>query len=176
MAKFMAEWDHANDPVQNYGTTGSYERAANFLDPFCEEVEDWGCGKGAARPYFSKTRYIGIDGSGSKHADKVVDLRDYHSETDGILIRHVLEHNYDWPLILRNAVESFRKRMCLVFFLEPEPYTRLWLANPSGVPNLHIGRKLLLSILEGLEFREDKIPRNDSTPHKAEYLFYVERK
>lgn len=172
---FRGEWDHASGAKAPYGTVFSYRKAAEFLDGICPVVEDWGCGYAAAKPYFKRSRYVGVDGSASPYADKVADLLEYRSQADGILIRHVLEHNYDWPLILRNAVESFRRRMCLVFFLPLAPYTSMYAVNPSGVPNLHVGRIPLMGILAGLEVREETVPRNDSSPHKAEFMVYVER-
>jgi hypothetical protein len=31
-------------------------------------------------------------------------------------MRHILEHNYDWPKILDNAVRSFTRKFCLILF------------------------------------------------------------
>jgi len=69
-------------------------------------------------------KYIGIDGSDTPFASRIADLRTYRSKAEGILIRHVLEHNYDWEAILAGAVESFQKKLCLILFTpfaaEPE--------------------------------------------------------
>ena len=162
-------WDHS--VPRTYGTPASYLAAAEFLDRYCETVEDWGCGQAGAKPYFKKSQYVGIDGSKSKGADKIVDLRRYTSSPDGILLRHVLEHNYDWPMILRNALASFQKRLVIVFFLPPEEQGRMFFVNKNGVPNLVLGRDCFLGFLKGLKFDEQSIPRRDESGHPEERLF-----
>jgi hypothetical protein len=99
-----------------YGGRGSYQIAGAFLSS-CLTVEDWGCGYGTFRDHCTAQRYIGVDGSLSPAADRLVDLLTYRSSVEGILLRHVLEHNpTGWDHILRNAVESFSKRLVLVIF------------------------------------------------------------
>jgi hypothetical protein len=99
-----------------YGGLGSYQIAGAFLSG-CRTVEDWGCGHGTFRDYCYAQHYIGIDGSVSPAADRLADLLSYRSEVQGILLRHVIEHNPDgWERILRNAMESFTKRLVLVIF------------------------------------------------------------
>src|SRR5688572_4685695 len=105
------EWYGSSEVAEPFGDTQSYRIGADYLDD-CEIVEDWGCGKG----WFSKFRThncLGIDGSRSPFASRVVDLEEYTSSVDGIFMRHVLEHNYQWKKILRNAIESFDKKMVL---------------------------------------------------------------
>jgi hypothetical protein len=104
-----------------YGDTETYRMAADFLSDM-EEVEDWGCGAGGFKRFY-KGRYIGLDGSHTPFADKVVDLRLYRSKVDGIVMRHVLEHNYDWKDVLSGAVASFTKKMCLILFTPFVPET-----------------------------------------------------
>lgn len=168
--KMLGRWDYSR-PAPVYGTLASYERAAAWLDGVCPVVEDWGCGAAAAKPYFKKSRYVGVDGSGG-HADVVADLREYTSAVDGILIRHVLEHNYDWPLVLENAIRSCR-RLTIVFFLKLEDYTTVSSINPDGVPNLHVSRIVLEHMLgkSGMAFTTVTVPRNDTSPHKSEWLY-----
>ena len=89
----------------------TYERAAEWLNGLA--VEDWGCGLG----WFSTHHAgdcIGIDGSKTAFGVKQVDLCGYRSETDGLLLRHVLEHNVNWKTLLQNALASFRGRMVLI--------------------------------------------------------------
>jgi hypothetical protein len=100
--------------VALYGEALTYRMAASFLADV-DEVEDWGCGKGGFRLFY-QGKYIGIDGSNTPFADKIVDLSNYRSSVDGIIIRHVLEHNYNWDSILRGALASFRKKLCLIIF------------------------------------------------------------
>src|SRR5208282_3508212 len=91
----------------------AYELAAKFLDDG-GPVEDWGCGGSYAKKFFVKSPYTGIDGTGD-FADVVADLRFFTSHTHGILIRGVLEHNFDWQIILKNAIASCEK-LCLSIF------------------------------------------------------------
>ena len=32
------------------------------------------------------------------------------------MMRHILEHNHDWRLVLENALASFDKKFCLILF------------------------------------------------------------
>lgn len=113
-----SEWykdlDSNTPSAFRYGDTETYPIAATFLQD-CELVEDWGCGAGGFKRYRTEG-YRGIDGSQTPFADVIADLRTYRSDVDGILIRHVLEHDTGWRDILENAVASCRKKLCLVLF------------------------------------------------------------
>lgn len=91
----------------------SYKKAAEFLG---DTVEDWGCGTGWSKRHFKN--YKGIDGSPSKLvAEKdIVDLVNYTSSVDNILMRQVLELNIEWRQILENVKKSFKKKFFLVVF------------------------------------------------------------
>jgi hypothetical protein len=104
---------HLGKPPAPYGDTVTYELAAKWLEN-CELVEDWGCGLGWSRHHF--TNWRGVDGSESPAVDEVVDLAQYRSQVPGLLLRHVLEHNVDWAMILDNALASFTERMALILF------------------------------------------------------------
>jgi hypothetical protein len=106
--------DPASPHACQYGDTVTYLMAASFMMDV-GEVEDWGCGAGGFKRFY-RGRYIGLDGSKTPIAEKIVDLCEYKSSVDGIVIRHVLEHNYDWAKILDNALGSFRKKLCLILF------------------------------------------------------------
>lgn len=98
-----------------YGPSDTYRMAAEWLLGLA--IEDWGCGYAQFQGFHSG-RYRGIDGTAG-WADTVADLRDDDlggPRPEGILIRHVLEHNPDWRLILKNAAARFTKRMVLVVF------------------------------------------------------------
>jgi hypothetical protein len=114
-----------------YADTVTYLMAAAFMADV-EEVEDWGCGAGGFKR-FCHGRYIGVDGSKTPFADKIVDLETYTSSVDGIVMRHVLEHNYNWEKILKNAVKSFRRKLCLVLFT---PFS-----GPSGTTEITHNRE-----------------------------------
>jgi hypothetical protein len=74
-------------------------------------VEDWGCGGGGFRRFCLSPRYIGLDGSKTPFADKIVDLCTYSLIAPGIMMRHILEHNYEWERILVSAVRSFQEKL-----------------------------------------------------------------
>lgn len=135
-------WNHTEP--REYGNPESYRIAAEWLVGY-GPVEDWGCGTRAAEKYLTPSCYTGIDGSG-RFADVRADLRTYASDVHCILIRHVLEHNADWPIILRNAVASFRNRMALVMFLKPEEPER-FAGSEGDIPNIYISKSKLLGII-----------------------------
>jgi len=120
--RWYADLDAENPSAFRYGDTETYKIAADFLAD-CAEVEDWGCGAGGFKR-FCKTRYIGVDGSHTPFADKQVDLRYYKSSAEGVLLRHVLEHNYDWRMVLGNALETATKKLCLILFTPAQPVTQ----------------------------------------------------
>jgi hypothetical protein len=162
-----------------YGTSMSYKIAADWLEDGCGTVEDWGCGAAAAKPFFKKAKYIGIDGSPGR-ADIVADLRRRRSKTEGILIRHVLEHNYDWARILKNAIWSFEKRLAIILFLAPARWTTLFCLTPMApgvtVPNLHLSRTVMMEMIRPHPVEEIVLPRTDDSAHKNEWLFLVKHK
>lgn len=134
------KWDRwyslVGDEAAAYGDTPSYKLAAKHVAR-CQTVEDWGCGKGWLRQFIKPERYVGIDGSSSPFADMVADLTVYRSEVAGIVIRHVLEHDYRWHLILENALQSARERVALVLYTPMSTYTRqIDFEDDPGVPVL----------------------------------------
>jgi len=154
-----------------YGETTSYQKAMGFLDG-CDPVEDWGCGTAFAKTLMKRGLYVGIDGSRSRFCDKVVDLRDYRSEADGILMRHVLEHNHDWRKILSNALASFRRKLAIVIFTQFADTTHA----PSSwgdVPNISFKKEDLTSFFLTLKVSEESLRTN--TQFGVEHIFYVER-
>jgi hypothetical protein len=86
--------------------------------------------------------YRGIDGTASPFADVVVDLCRYRSDSDGVFLRHVLEHNREWRSILKNALDSARRRCAIVLFtpLAAEE-TELGWTDAIGVPDLALPRQ-----------------------------------
>lgn len=115
------EWDAAYSTLDRthyslYGDPATYKMAAEFFRGH-GSIEDWGCGGGAFRAFVPVDQsYRGVDGSKTPFADEIVDLATYRSRSDCILLRHVLEHSYDWEKILTNAVASFRQRLCVILF------------------------------------------------------------
>jgi hypothetical protein len=66
-----------------YSDTETYQMAAEFLSDL-DSVEDWGCGTGGFKRV-CKSPYVGLDGSNTPFADKIVDLCDYRSSVDGVM-------------------------------------------------------------------------------------------
>lgn len=157
-----------------YGNVLSYVKAAEFFSDL-DEVEDWGCGKGGFTAFWPK-RYVGIDGSATPFADKVVDLTTYTSSAEGILLRHVLEHNALWEDILTNAVASFRRKLCIVLFTPFSEVTRqLAYYEALDVPDISFAREDITRHLSGMQWRMEEYGDLPYTQYGVETLFYVER-
>ena len=159
-----------------YDDSETYRLGAEWLVGPCATVEDWGCGRGWARQFFPSVSYVGVDGTASPHADVVADLREYRSQVDGIFMRHVLEHNVDWRLVLDNALASARLRMTLVFFTPfagEETYLRGggWVA----VPDLAFTREQIAERIEaaGATFAYDDLD-SPRTQYGVESLYRIE--
>lgn len=133
-----------------YGNTITYQKAANFLKP-CQTVEDWGVGAGGFLLY--RPDAIGVDGSTTAFAQKQnVDLKHYTSFCDGINIRHVLEHNYSWEDILKNAITSAKTRVAITVFTpfsETEETIEIThnLIHGVDVPDLSLSRNKFIEII-----------------------------
>jgi hypothetical protein len=156
LCRWQDFYTRAGGPMR-FGGEASYRLAASFLKD-CASIEDWGAGACWLRQYVYEygppgrdhpPRYVSIDGSGP-HVDVLIDLVDYHSECEGICLRHVLEHDENWQIILGNALESFRKRLIIVLStgLE-ESDTELSFNERIGVPNIALCRGQVQEILAG---------------------------
>lgn len=172
----LGKWDRwyagLSEPTA-YGSTVTYEMGAKFLDGL--DVEDWGCGKGWMRTLIPPDRYRGIDGSHSPFADQIVDLAEYRSETPGLFMRHVLEHNYGWRRILENAVASFTERMCLVIFTPFGDVTReIAFADDLGVPDISFRLPdLLTAMLHDSKISWTSEDVESATQYGSEAVFYL---
>jgi SAM-dependent methyltransferase len=164
-------WDYANREQFAYGDDTSYRRGIAFLDGR-GTIEDWGCGTGYAKRYVKASRYIGVDGTDSLHCDVKADLQDYHSATECLFMRHVLEHNWGWRSILHNAVESFGHRMVLVIFT-PFRDNEVNIGDTDGIPDLSLVREEILQFFAGMSVTEETI--FSGTQYGEETLFYVEK-
>lgn len=168
-------WDYSKaSPDQKYGDDDvTYEKAMTFLSD-CPLVEDWGCGFGYAKK-FCKTTYRGIDGSKGPVTDVIADLREYKSEADGILLRHVLEHNHGWKKVLDNAIGSFKKKLVIILFTPLQPTTRVLTINRGyhNVPDIGFQKEDILGPLNGLQVKEEVL--RTRTQYGLEFVFYVSR-
>jgi hypothetical protein len=158
-----------------YGNTVTYQLAADFLADMTE-VEDWGCGTGGFRRLYSG-KYTGIDGSANPFVDKVADLRTYRSSVDGIVMRHVLEHNYDWPTVLAGVIDSFQKKFCLIIFT-PFQDTTQEIAHEAkhgvDVPVIAFAKNDLERFFKGLKWQlQENIKTN--THYGVEHIYYAEK-
>jgi len=127
-----------------YGKKLTYQLGNDFLKD-CDMVEDWGCGGGGFLSF--RPDAIGVDGSISPFTKKHADLVTYKSICDGIFMRHVLEHNYDWKNILDNALNSFTKKMCLITFTPFGYKTTVISLTKNKIPDLSLGFEEFLSII-----------------------------
>jgi hypothetical protein len=163
-----------------YGNTATYELGYNFLKD-CDKIEDWGCGAGGFKYFFlqeNSNKYIGIDGSKTPFADIKTDLISYISNVDGIFMRHVLEHNYQWKLILENAIKSFQKKMCLILFTPFSDETKEIAHNLNhgvDVPDLSFSKNELIHLFEqnNIEYKLTTI--NTETGYNIEHVFYLNK-
>ena len=169
------KWYKDTKTIKSFGDKRTYKLATDFLADM-EEVEDWGCGAGGFKQFY-KGKYLGIDGTKTPFVDKVADLRGYRSEVDGILIRHVLEHNYDWQEILSNALLSFKKKFCLVLFTPFVKVTKEIAHNKKhgvDVPDIAFSKEDIERYFEGLKWRlQDNIKTRKG--HGVEHIYYVEK-
>lgn len=158
-----------------YGDSKTYEVGAAWLDGL--SIEDWGCGLGGMR-LFHKGDYIGIDGSASKFVDVIADLETYrpHPGPEGIFMRHVLEHNENWQVILGNALASFQKRMVLVLFTPFSETTRqiAWnVGYGDGVPDLSFARNDILDRIS--PYLASEASYTTTTQYHFETVFFLEK-
>jgi hypothetical protein len=168
-------WYASLTEPQAYGDTITYEWGAKFLED-CPLVEDWGCGKGWMRRFIPEDRYVGLDGSHSPFADKIVDLATYRSSVPGVFMRHVLEHNYQWAAILENAVASAQSKFFLVLFTPTAETTReIAYAEDPGVPDISFRLEDIIEpiVASGMELESETI--HTSTQYGVETVFRCTR-
>lgn len=136
---------------RSFGDIESYSVACGLLDnPGL--VEDWGCGCGYARRFFKLASYVGVDGSYSEHCDVVDDLRTRSSNPDGILIRHILEHNIRWMDLLKNALKMAKRKVVIVFFLPFSTLEGEHKADDRGIVTFSLCRDAVLDVLKHQNF------------------------
>lgn len=155
-----------------YGSIDTYAKAMNFLSD-CATVEDWGCGTAYARNFLKTQKYIGVDNSPSKFCDIVTNLTTYKSNVEGILIRHVLEHNFEWKKILDNALNSCQKKMVLVVFTPFSEVTKQGADNGHNIPDLFFRKEDLTDRWTGVSFTEECLVTH--TQYGVEHIFYINK-
>lgn len=164
----IGKWWHGG-PSTQFGLANSYMLAAAFLDGL-PVVEDWGCGAGWARRYFLRSTYVGVDGSKSPHCDVVDDCRTRGTRPDGIMLRHVLEHNPQWVKLLTNALDKFKSRLIVISHLATKPTSILVQNEDAGFPSIWLGEDELLPLITPYR------PIIIQTPNNEEISFLFEKK
>lgn len=175
----LGKWDFWYRDVKRmssfrYGNTVSYSLAEEFLKNL--EVEDWGCGTGAFKR-IHQGPYIGVDGSKTPFVDKIADLRFYKSRVDGIMMRHILEHNYDWEIVLKNALASFKKRFCLIIFTPFRSTTKVIDQNKNygvDVPTISFRKANIEKCFGDLKWSLSENIKTQ-TRYGAEHIYFVEK-
>lgn len=162
----------------------SYKKAAEFLG---DTVEDWGCGTCWAEQYF--VNYTGIDGSPSRcvKPEDVVDLVEYTSSVDNILLRHVLEANKDWEKLLENIKKSFKKKFCLVVFTPTVEKTYIYKIHPvvdadgniddtRHIYEMFFNKQDILNFFPEEEFIVSHEEIKTNSGYGTDWIVYVERR
>jgi len=175
--KWSARYKEA-EQSKPYGSSLTYEMGAAFLREM-ETIEDWGCGLGWFSQYVPAGCYTGVDGSWSRFSDIVADLEEYQSTVDGIFMRHVLEHNLNWRLILLNALQSFRKRMVLVLFTPFSQQTQVldsYQIPETGetVPDISFAKRDLQACFRDVSWQLKENIATD-TEYGIEHVFYLQK-
>jgi hypothetical protein len=157
------------------GCDTTYKRGAAYLADV-GRVEDWGCGTAYFKRFVPAGCYWGIDRDPSAACDQTADLASYTSTTDGLFLRHVLEHDLRWRSVLRNALASFRLRMVLVVstpFVRATAEHRRVEGPTAGafLPEIRFCRGDLVREFRGIPFRlEENVPTD--SPFGREHVFY----
>jgi hypothetical protein len=166
-------WYSKDSSLAEYGDQATYKIGADFLRGLA--IEDWGCGRG----WFKRLHegaYVGIDGTASEHADIVADLRVYRSQTEGLWLRHVLEHNRDWKLVLDNAVASAQERIAIVVFTPDGGGEQIGYTEELDVPDIALPHKMIAEAVTAAGFELEQYTMPTGSYYKEETLFLGIRK
>ena len=181
----MGLWDksYSNSPQKKmYDDPTTGKIAGGFLNKGdILTVEDWGCGYGGFENYTGKHQtHVGIDGSHSPFASKIADLETYTSDTDAIHMRHILEHNPNWLIILHNSLKSFNKRMVLTLFTPYQNKTHILARYPNfnktGVEMIDIGflRDDIVNEFTEIDWFSVEYIKTE-TQYGIEHMFFLEK-
>jgi hypothetical protein len=166
-------WYRNDSTLAEYGDKVTYKIGADFLKGLA--VEDWGCGRGWFKTVHDGP-YVGIDGTASEHADIVADLRVYRSETPGLWIRGVIEHNRDWKLVLDNAVASAQERIAIVVFTPDGDGEQIGYTEELDVPDIAVPHKVIADAVTAAGFELEQYTMPTGSYYKEETLFLGIRK
>jgi hypothetical protein len=181
MGNNFGKWDKHYKNLEDrdhYIDTETYYIGSDWLED-CETVEDWGCGKGWFKLCAKSPNIISIDGSHTPFADKVVDLEEYTSDVDGIFMRAVAEHNFEWKKILQNLLNSFNKKAFVAFFTPMSSTDEAQVIDmPSGyenIPDISIPSKIWEKMIKdsGAKFSKKEI--KSDTSYNVETYYKISR-
>lgn len=164
----------SDNPKALYFDSPTFKLGADWLKD-CSLVEDWGCGLGWMKTYIPD-RYRGLDGTDSPNCDEVVDLRLYHSQVPGIFMRGVLEHNLEWPRVLKNFLKSFSSRAALVLFtpMSEGPTHQIAWVPKIEVPDMSFNHEELISYFpENVTWEFQDL--SGSSIYNVERIYFLER-
>jgi glycosyltransferase involved in cell wall biosynthesis len=150
-----------------YGVEETYRKSVAFIDH--GPVEDWGCGTVYAKKLVTN-KYTGVDGT-PDYCDIVADLAKHKSNTYGILLRHVLEHNFEWEAILKNALISCKK-LAIVICTPFAETTQLLSFDEFGIPIFSFRKEDLTKHFQS--YTEETIVGEAWGTACTETIFYVE--
>jgi hypothetical protein len=164
-------YDMFQEPLPYTECDTTYEKAVAFLDGG-GVLEDWGCGLGYARKFVKRAKYVGVDGSPSRFNQVTADLRHYiSSDADFVLLRHVLEHNEEWPRVLDNALRSAKQKLAIVIFTPFVHRTHTIVMNVNGVPDISFAKSDITARLPAGAYTEETVPTRSQ--YGEETIFYV---
>lgn len=175
----IGRWDSyyrgmTREQTGQFGDDVTYKRGYAWLQK-CALIEDWGAGRGFFRTLCGPKQYRGLDCSHTPHADEIVDFVTYRSSVPGIFMRHVLEHNHGWQVILRNALDSFTERMALVIFTPFVEETRVnafWEETQS--PDYFFAKRDIEAVIGDIKHHVEG-PIRTQTMYDYEHVFYLEK-
>ena len=181
----VGKWDEFYKDLKepdHYIDTVSYYQGADFLVG-CDTVEDWGCGKGWFQKVAQGKSYqvVGVDGSQTPFADKIADLTKYTTEVDGIFMRHVAEHNYEWKKVLQNLFDSFTKKAFVAFYTpmnttSDEAVLMNHSAGWDDVPEISLPVSVIEDMLQASGVKEYKSTTSKSScAYGEETLYFLEK-
>jgi hypothetical protein len=161
-------WYDKDSTLAEYGDKQTYNIGVDFLKGLA--VEDWGCGRGWFRS-LHQGPYVGIDGTATRHADIVADLRKYKSSTPGLWLRHVLEHNWDWRLVLDNAVASAEQKIAIIVFTPNGEGEQLGYTEELDVPDIALPHEVIADTLRSGGFVVDQRTVQTGSHYGEETIF-----
>jgi hypothetical protein len=155
-----------------YGNTVTYAMAAEFLDGMT--VEDWGCGYAWFKTLHNG-EYIGVDGTQTQWSDVVDDLSTRKSSVQGIMMRHVLEHNSEWEKILSNVLDSAQERIALIVFTPNGKGEEIGYTEALDIYDYAINHATITKMIKDAGWTAKKSTNKTETQYGVETVWLAER-